>query len=169
MTFGTAFFKRIDLKHHVFVKTTDFFQNTTSSRPLFKVVCYFIFHFSKISSQSMAIIHSFKRPVPFLLVSQLSLALIHCYCCHWLCHSQSLFVIRCTTRCHSFSFVVIRCHSLYHSLSRVVPFIITRCHSLSLVVPLVVTRCTTSLSFHKRSLLEVFCRTFSFFLNGYSI
>ena len=40
---GTATFKRIYLKHHVFVKKIDFSQSTTSSRPFFKVVCYFIY------------------------------------------------------------------------------------------------------------------------------
>ena len=37
---GTDTFKRIYLKYHVFVKKIDFFQNTTSSHPFFKVVCY---------------------------------------------------------------------------------------------------------------------------------
>ena len=39
VVFGKATFKRIYLKHHVL----DFFQNTTSSRPFLKVVCYFIY------------------------------------------------------------------------------------------------------------------------------
>ena len=40
---GTATLMRIYLKHRVFVKKIDFFQNTTSSRPFFKVVYYFIY------------------------------------------------------------------------------------------------------------------------------
>ena len=69
----------------------------------------------------MAIIHSLKYTVPFLLlvplfVILLSLAVI----CS---HSLSLVATRCTTRCHS--------------LSLVVPLVVTRFHSLALDVPLV--------------------------------
>ena len=66
----------------------------------------------------------------FVLCNSLSVVVIRCHffttCCpslHWLHHSLSLAVIRCTTHCHS----------LYHSLSLVV----TRCYLLSLDVPLV--------------------------------
>ena len=66
----------------------------------------------------------------FVLCNSLSVVVIRCHffttCCpslHWLHHSLSLVVIRCTTHCHS----------LYHSLSLVV----TRCYLLSLDVPLV--------------------------------
>ena len=38
----TATVKMIYFKHHIFVKITYFFQNTTCSRPFFKVVGRFI-------------------------------------------------------------------------------------------------------------------------------
>ena len=40
---GNSCFKRIYLKHHVIVKKADCFQNTTTSRPFFKVVCVISF------------------------------------------------------------------------------------------------------------------------------
>ena len=85
--------------------------------------------------ERIAIIHSLKYTVQFLLVIP-------------------LFV----TRCHSFSFGVTRfttrCHSLYHSLSFVITrHCTTRCFSFSFVV----TRCTSRLSFYKRFLYLCKC------------
>ena len=84
---GTATFKRIYLKHHVFVKKIGFFQSTTSSRQFLKVVCYlfrdrssgrsFIFFNCSSFSERSSLSHPFYHLGRFLFNE--AVAVIHFY------------------------------------------------------------------------------------------
>ena len=152
VVFGNSCFQEDLFEASRFCKDI-FFQNTTSSRPFCKVVCYFIylsfiffFDFSKKSSLSCPLhhlgwfffyqsgcshlfFHGLYRTDNFwqLLLIKTKMAMIHS--------------LKCTV---SFSFIVLLLSlALSHCylLSLVVTRCITRCHSFSLDVPLVVIRC----------------------------
>ena len=134
------------MKHRVFVKKLDFFQNTSSSRPFFKVVCYFIYR-----EKQRPVIHFFncsgfskRTRAAWAILSSRLIFLPKCISfCQWNDGNHPFF--DCTVP-FSVSF------SLYHC-SHLLSLIALHCHSLSLVV----TRCTTRC--HSLSLVVIRCHS----------